>query len=401
MKLGPITIYHNLVNFFVKKEGYVLVGVDRKESDTWLVKKQADKYPIIRISVSDKPTTNILYLAQVKESIGKILEVDNEILDIYITNEMLNQQDNIRQIFSFNEESVVEFKLDFSFKDISEVFKKMALPKKSFTDKLKENFLKYKVTSIISIIVIIVYFISENLIPVYGEGPTLVFLGAIYKHLIYGANQWWRLLAAGFLHGNFTHALLNLVAFSSLGRMSEKIYGSKKTALILFSAIFIGSLSSLVTSGSNTVSLGISGGLYGLMAAWIVYLYRSRLLFVSGVGGQVFSILAINIFISFLPGISLWGHFGGFIGGFLMTLLLEKGKKPKLWVINLVVAYLILISGLLYYAYKIDDQTELIINNIAINSEVIKMRRDFKLDYFADKMEIKLIEYYQEKGWGK
>ncbi len=399
MKLEPTVIYRNLVEFFIQNEGYVLVAVDQKESDTWLVKQGAKQYPIIRVSIGDKPSKNLFYLTQVRRSIGKILNIDNEILDLYITEAELKEQDQIRQVISFNEASVTSNKLDFSFKGINQVFTKTVIPKKSVWKLTLERFLTFKVTTIISLICIILYFVSESLGQIYGEGPAFVFLGAIYKHLLYGANQWWRLLAAGFLHGGLSHILLNLVAFTSLGRLSEQVYGAKKTLIILLSSIIVGSLSSLVTSGSNTVSLGLSGGLYGLLAATIIYFYRSRLIFVPGVAMQIIQIVAINIFISLLPGISFWGHIGGFIGGFLMTLLIEKGKKPKLWLANLVGAYLILISGLLLYAYRYDPHTELIINNVAINNQVIQMRRDFKLDYFADIMESKLIKYYEMKGW--
>ncbi len=399
MKSEASLIYYHLIDYLIKKQGYLLVAVDKKENDTWLVKRQTDHYPIIRLSVSDEPSDNVHYLAKVKTSIGQLLGIDHEILDLYITDKELIEHDDLRQISSFNRQSInlPDFKEIFSGVDV--VFDLAAKKKRpggfSLVTTIKQN----KVTFGISLLVILLYLIQQWLIPRYGEGPTLVFLGAVYKHLIYGGGQWWRLISSGFLHGSIEHLLLNLVAFSSLGRLNEQVYGSKKTLIIMLASIVVGSLTSLVTVGSNTVSLGLSGGLYGLLAANLVYLFESRLILVRNVKIQVIQILLLNLFISLMPGISFWGHLGGFVMGLFITLLFSPASKNRWFKTNVILASCALIGGLVGFARYVDPNTELIINNIVINKRVVEMMSDFKLGYWAERLETRLEAYYQMKGW--
>ncbi len=67
---------------------------------------------------------------------------------------------------------------------------------------------------------------------------------------------------------------------------------------------------------------GASTAIYGLMGAWGVVLLHQR----QDLRGLL-TLLAINVVISFLPGVSLLGHLGGLVTGFLTAGILVLARR--------------------------------------------------------------------------
>lgn len=61
----------------------------------------------------------------------------------------------------------------------------------------------------------------------------LVALGALYGPLVFGYDEWWRLLSAMFLHGGMTHLLMNMFSLYIVGRPAE-IYFNKFSYLAIY-----------------------------------------------------------------------------------------------------------------------------------------------------------------------
>ncbi|MEG1463001.1 MAG: rhomboid family intramembrane serine protease, partial [Anaerorhabdus sp.] len=102
----------------------------------------------------------------------------------------------------------------------------------------------------------------------------------------------------------------------------------------------------------NVLVVGISGGLYGLMAALLVYGFDSKVIYNPAVARSFISTLLINVMISFLPGVSFFGHMGGFIGGLFIALFITKNKTWKLLKQNALIALAILLVFVGYRATK-------------------------------------------------
>ncbi len=82
-------------------------------------------------------------------------------------------------------------------------------------------------------------------------------------------HQAWRLLAYGGLHGGLLHVGMNTLALGGLGRIAESVYGGRRfLALLLLSTLGGGAASWLAGVG---LSVGISGGVFGLMGALVAY----------------------------------------------------------------------------------------------------------------------------------
>lgn len=127
-------------------------------------------------------------------------------------------------------------------------------------------------------------------------------------------GEWWRIVTVGFTHIQPWHIAMNLLALYNL-RSLEKFFGHAWFALILFGSVAGGSLLEYAISRVR-YSVGLSGGLYGLMFGYFLILltYRSA----SGLHSIAMP-LVLNLFINFMPGIAWQAHVGGAVTGMVLT----------------------------------------------------------------------------------
>ncbi len=138
------------------------------------------------------------------------------------------------------------------------------------------------------------------------------------------AGDWWRIVSSAFLHAGVVHLGFNMVALWILGSRFEAYIGPLRFGLIYAASVLWGAAGALLLS-PNALTVGASGGVFGLMAA-IFVLERQRGVTILGDAGLF---LGINLVITFaLPGISIGGHLGGILGGAMAALALSGfGKR--------------------------------------------------------------------------
>lgn len=139
-------------------------------------------------------------------------------------------------------------------------------------------------------------------------------LGAKINELI-RAGQLWRLITPILLHGSIMHIAFNMYALFILGTDLESRMGTWRFLTLYLLAGFSGNVLSFLMS--DRISIGASTSIFGLIAAQGIFLYQNRSLFTHArqALNRLLSVLAINLFISLSPGIDLWGHLGGLLGG--------------------------------------------------------------------------------------
>ena len=140
-------------------------------------------------------------------------------------------------------------------------------------------------------------------------------------------GDWWRIATSGFLHAGLLHVGFNMYLLYLLGQMMEPAVGSVRFALIYAVALFAGSLGALIVS-PNSVTVGASGAVFGLMGAAAVEL-RARGInpFETNIG----SLILFNLLFSFVfSGISIGGHIGGLIGGAACGFLFLQSDERRL-----------------------------------------------------------------------
>ena len=124
---------------------------------------------------------------------------------------------------------------------------------------------------------------------------------------------WWTLLTANYLHGGLLHIFFNMMWVRNLAPAATEVYGPARTFVLFNLSGAVGFLISNVMSGFPTI--GASGGIFGLLAALIVYGRRRGSSMMSAQLWQWALILGFFGFI--MPGVNNWAHAGGFAGGWV------------------------------------------------------------------------------------
>ncbi len=133
-------------------------------------------------------------------------------------------------------------------------------------------------------------------------------------------GQWYRILTSGFVHAGIIHLLFDMIVLWWLGGALERYAGSLRFGAIYLASLVWGAAGALLLA-PDALTVGASGGVYGLMAALLV-LERQQGIALLGSGVGIF--LLLNLAITFvIPGISIGGHLGGLAGGLLAALVLS------------------------------------------------------------------------------
>jgi membrane associated rhomboid family serine protease len=131
-------------------------------------------------------------------------------------------------------------------------------------------------------------------------------------------GDWWRVITGGFLHAGFLHLLLNMYVLYVAGSILEPAIGTPRFLGIYFVSLIAGSLGALIVD-PNSLTVGASGAIFGLMAA-VVVIARGR--GVEQIASQFGLFIVLNLVLTFsISGISVGGHIGGLIAGTVAALL--------------------------------------------------------------------------------
>ncbi len=187
------------------------------------------------------------------------------------------------------------------------------------------------VTWIIIALCIIMFFVSGMGYDTY----TLVKYGANFSGLVRN-GELYRLVTYMFLHAGIVHIGLNMYSLYIVGPRVEDFFGKWKYALIYFISGICGGLLSIGVT-PNVVSVGASGAIFGLFGALIYFGYNYRGYIGAMIRSQVVPIVIYNLFMGlFIPGIDMWGHVGGLIGGILTANMVGTIENKKYNVSNII-----------------------------------------------------------------
>jgi membrane associated rhomboid family serine protease len=152
---------------------------------------------------------------------------------------------------------------------------------------------------------------------VHNTGSRLYERLVMFPPLVAVNHEYWRMIGAAFLHIGPLHLALNMVALAVFGPPLERMFGAWRYLTVYLLAALGGSVSVYLFEAPETGTAGASGAIYGLFAATVVVARHLRLDM-----RPMLVTIAINFAISFAPGISLFGHLGGFVTGGLAALAL-------------------------------------------------------------------------------
>lgn len=365
----------SLVHYFVTEENYTPINVQGVKNEIWLENLDAP-YKIVRINskyIHNTEQYNMdMFKMQfvIKQIKKKTLSFKMNALNICLDLNKgveVTEEDNL--IATVNITDIEDVKKD---KFLSSVYPKIKTNKFKKTDNLDkiidvtddinkkteaenkkfENVFKPKkiiVTKLLIIACIVMYLLSLFLTNNFTE--SLILLGANNRGLVLNGEVF-RLIANAFLHGSVIHLAVNMYSLWIIGTQVETYLGKVKFFIIYILSALMGSLFSIIFY-ENSLSVGASGAIFGLMGALLYFGYHYRLYLSNALTSQIIPIIIINLFLGFtMSGIDNGAHIGGLIGGYLATMIVGvKYKSTKRETINGLIVYTLLVAFLLYTVF--------------------------------------------------
>lgn len=367
----------SLVHYFVTEENYTPINVQGAKNEIWLENLDGP-YKIVRINSkyihnNEQFTMDIFKMRYVVKQIKKkTLSFKMNVLNICLDlNQSVKVENDEKSIATVNITELKDIKQD---KFLGNIFPKIKTNKFKKTDNLDkiinitedinkkteaenkkyENVFKPKkiiITKVLIAICIFMYLLSIMLTENFTH--SLVILGANNRGLVL-AGEIYRLVACAFIHGSLMHLLVNMYSLWIIGTQVETYLGKAKFLIIYLLSAIMGSLFSIVFL-ENSLSVGASGAIFGLMGSLLYFGFHYRLYLSNALTNQIIPIIGINLLLGFtMTGIDNAAHIGGLIGGYLATMMVGvKYKSNNQDKINGTIVYCLLILFLVYVLFKL------------------------------------------------
>ena len=377
-------IVMKLLHYFITEQGYNPVVLHGAKEEIWLENSDAD-YKIIRIvsnyihndeqldfdifrtkqilrRIKTKMFSFRIQALSIFVNLGDNVNLKdkkfdniecaevNEIDDLSKYSFIINKFPNILEIENYKEEGFELF-----IKLTNEINKKNM----DDTKKAEEVFSKKNpIMTYIFMAICLVFYVFTSLASAnfFENDPNVLYkFGALVSidnfSNIY--SEMYRLVVPIFLHAGIIHLACNMYSLYILGPQLESFFGKVKYTIIFIGSGIIGNLVSLLFLNSNTVSVGASGAIFGLLGAMLYFGYHYRV-YLSGVmRSQIIPVIILNLLIGFsLSGINNAAHLGGLVGGLLLAKAVGvKYKSKKSDIVNGIIMTTIFVGFLIYMIF--------------------------------------------------
>lgn len=342
----------NLVHYFITEKNYNPVILHGINDEIWLENLDSD-YKLIRIvshyihneeqlnfdrfklqrildNLKKKTLSYKMPVISIYTSLGEDVELPEEsdnILSLFISKNSEIKNANLIELFpDIVEKTKHEEKGIDLFVKISEDINKESYEKSKRVEKIFS--IKQPIITYLIIAICIALFIGMYL---FGNGSnntiTLIKFGgnaiALTKR-----GEYYRLLTSVFLHAGIIHLLCNLYSLYVIGPQAESFYGKIKYLFIFLFSGISGSLLSTALSGTNTITVGASGAIFGLLGSILYFGYHYRVYLGNVLKSQIIPLIILNLMIGFsFTGIDNLAHIGGLIGGVFASMAVGVPDK--------------------------------------------------------------------------
>ena len=363
-----------LLHYFITEKNYNPIVLQGAENEVWLENMQED-YKIVRIVSNhihnkEQLSFDIFKTKRVVKKIKKkTFSFNMNVLSIFMDlgeNVELPEQKNNPLIKLNDEKDLMSYDcikenypditsklvsdkndLQLYIKLTSDINKKNVETNKEVEDVFgKKNPTITRILIVMNVLIFLSLTISGNDF----FNRALINFGMYAPYIRQG--EIYRLITCAFLHANIFHLLFNCYSLYVIGSQIESFMGKTKYLIIyLFSAI-TGALMSMIFSG-NSVSIGASGAIFGLIGSLLYFGYHYRVYLGNVIKSQIIPLLVVNLAIGFMSmGIDNFAHIGGLLGGALITAAVGvKYKSSKSQIINGIVMSAIYLFFLIFMAF--------------------------------------------------
>ncbi len=362
-------IIMKLLHYFITEQNYNPVVLHGAKNEIWLENMNGD-YKIVRLVSNyihnneqldfDKFKTRKI----VKNIKKKTLNVSMPVLSIFVDlgdNVELKDEKDMDLVYLESENDIKKY--DFLYKHFPDIDKKLTFKEKGMSLFLKitddinnknmveaqrvDQIFKPKkpvVTYSLIVLNVIVFAIGVLL----NNSETIINSFGDYRPLIL-AGEYYRMITSMFVHADIFHIAFNMYALYLLGSQAEGFFGHFKFLIIYLLSGISGSLLSILLN-LDTVSVGASGAIFGIMGALLYFGYNFRVYLGNTLVREILPIIGINLLFGFMnPGIDNYGHIGGLIGGIVLAMALGfKARSKTSDRINGIIISILLFGFLIY-----------------------------------------------------
>ena len=183
-------------------------------------------------------------------------------------------------------------------------------------------------TALLTIILLV--FLFEWQTGALASDQILVRMGAIVPDMI-ATGEYWRAVAAMFLHASVLHWAANSWALWQLGTLYETMFGSARFAIFYFVTGITASIASSLASHGPAV--GASGAILGILGAFIFSIRRSpqwrHQPWTKSLLSQLVFWAIVNLVLGFsVKNIDNVAHITGLVTGLLLGLIPHRVPPP-------------------------------------------------------------------------
>ena len=172
---------------------------------------------------------------------------------------------------------------------------------------------------------VLIYFVQQT-----APGVTQAF--AFVPALILARP--WTIITYMFLHGGLSHILFNMIALYFFGARVEQRLGPERFFVLYFVSGISGALMSFAFEPYTPV-IGASAGVFGVMLAFARFWPRDQIMIWGIIPVEARWLVAFSTVMALFGGftggggVAHFAHLGGFVGGFLYLLFLERRHGAK------------------------------------------------------------------------
>ena len=170
-----------------------------------------------------------------------------------------------------------------------------------------------------NVIVFVVMLLSGD----FGDCSSLTCQLLAQQNNVVLAGAYWQLFTSMFVHFGPTHILFNMVGLYYFGHLNENVFSTPKFLAIYLVSGLLGSVMTLVLLPPETLSGGASGAIFGLVGSYVAIARRAQ-----HMGAALLYALLIFAESSFLPGVNIFAHLFGLVGGLILGLVFASQQKP-------------------------------------------------------------------------
>ncbi len=192
-------------------------------------------------------------------------------------------------------------------------------------NKYKDRWIPYLTYALIGINIII--FLIEELNGGSENVDTSLRFGALFTPYVIINGQLYRIFTSMFLHFGVEHIGSNMISLYALGPYVEHYFGHMLFIVLYIFSGLCGNMATMLyegMTGNLTVSCGASGAIFGLLSVFLLFAFNERLRRIFPVRRVFFAILLSLTSGLTDPSINFMAHFGGFIGGLVLSFIMQE-----------------------------------------------------------------------------